>query len=92
MAGQHDQGNPGFGNNKTWEFAMLASGKRALGCKQVYKIKYNIDGTVERQKARLVLLGNNQVEGIDFNESFAPVACTATVHCILTIAISKGQV
>jgi len=56
----------------------------------VYKIKYNADGTVDRYKGRLVVLANNPVEGVDFNESFTPVACMVTMRCILTIAISEG--
>ena len=53
-------------DNHTWEFTYLPPGKRALGCKWVYKIKYHADGTIERYKARLVVLGNTQVEGEDF--------------------------
>lgn len=40
----------------------------------MYKIKYNSDGTVERLKAHLVVFGNHQVAGIDYNEIFAHVA------------------
>ena len=77
-------------DNKTWEFAPLPPGKTALGCKWVYKIQYNADGSIERYKARLVVMGNHQIEGVDYNETFAPVARMVTVRCVLTIAISKG--
>jgi len=56
----------------------------------VYKIKYNADGSIERFKARLVTLGNHQVEGEDFNETFAPVAKMFTVCTLLTITTAKG--
>ena len=69
-------------DNGTWTMETLPPGKRALGSRWIYKIssrwiykiKYNSDGTVERLKARLVVFGNHQVEGIDYNETFAPVA------------------
>ncbi|WVZ16790.1 hypothetical protein V8G54_009772 [Vigna mungo] len=50
-------------NNGIWTLSTLPPGKEALGCKWIYKIKYHSDSIVERFKARLVILGNYQVEG-----------------------------
>ncbi|GJW18350.1 retrovirus-related pol polyprotein from transposon RE2 [Tanacetum coccineum] len=59
--------------NKTWTIDKLPPNKKALRCKWVYKIKYKSDGTIERFKARLVILGNHQVAGVDYSETFTPV-------------------
>jgi len=76
-------------NNQTWELVRLPSNKKALGLKWVYKIKRNSDGTVERFKARLVILINHQVKGIDYMETFAPVVNMVTVRIVLAIVVAK---
>ena len=58
----------------TWDLVDLPSGKSAIGCKWVYKIKTRSDGTIDRCKARLVARGFTQEYEIDYEETFTPVA------------------
>ncbi|KAL1198691.1 Retrovirus-related Pol polyprotein from transposon TNT 1-94 [Cardamine amara subsp. amara] len=76
--------------NKTWSITTLPPGKKAIGSKWVYKIKYNADGTLERYKARLVALGNRQVEGVDYGETFAPVVKMDTIRLFLKVAAGRN--
>lgn len=59
--------------------------RRLLGCKQVYKIKRNDDGSIGHYKSRLAILGNTLVEGLDYNETFAFVAKMVNVCTLLTV-------
>jgi hypothetical protein len=72
--------------NGTWELVKLPEGKKPVGCKWIFTVKHNADGSVERYKARLVARGFTQTYGIDYEETFAPVAKMNSVRTLLSCA------
>ncbi|KAE8730652.1 putative galacturonosyltransferase 6 [Hibiscus syriacus] len=71
--------------NNTWDLVPLPQGRKPIGNKWVFKIKRNVDDQVERYRARLVVKGYAQKEGIDFNEIFSPVVRLTTVRVLLAM-------
>jgi hypothetical protein len=72
--------------NDTWDLVDLPKEKESIGVKWVYKTKYKVNGEVDKYKERLVAKGFAQEYGVDYNETFSPVARLDTIRMVLAIA------
>ncbi|OWM65682.1 hypothetical protein CDL15_Pgr017179 [Punica granatum] len=72
--------------NGTWELVSLPLGKTVVGCRWVYTVKTSPNGRVDRLKACLVAKGYTQIPGLDYGDTFSPVAKVASVRLLLSLA------
>jgi hypothetical protein len=79
-----------FKRNQVWTLVDPLRDVNVIGTKWVFKNKQGEDGVVVRNKACLVAQGYSQLEGLDFGETFAPVACLEAIRILLAFAASKG--
>ena len=72
--------------NSAWEIVPRSEGKSMVGSRWIYKVKQVADRSVEKYKARFVTRGFSQIEGIDYEETFAPVARYSSIQTILALS------
>eukprot|EP00253_Pinus_taeda_P007007 PITA_07007 len=72
--------------NSAWEIVPRPEGKSVVGQRWVYKVKQATDGSVEKYKARFVARGFSQIEGIDYEETFAPITRYSFIRTILALS------
>ncbi|GJY15196.1 retrovirus-related pol polyprotein from transposon RE1 [Tanacetum coccineum] len=73
-------------HNGTWALVDLPVHKKAIGCKWVFGVKMNPDGSIARLKARLVAKGYAQTYGIDYSETFSPVTKISSILLFISLA------
>ncbi|KAI0996197.1 Retrovirus-related Pol polyprotein from transposon TNT 1-94 [Podosphaera aphanis] len=76
--------------NDVWKLVPRPSGRKVVGGKWVCKVKGNAQGELERFKARYVAKGFSQIQGLDYDETFAPVVRYDSLRLLLAISASKG--
>jgi hypothetical protein len=74
----------------TWKTVPRPPGKNVVGCKWVFRIKRKADSTVDKYKARLVARGFTQIHGVDYFNTYSPVARLASFRLILALAVRYG--
>ena len=73
-------------HNSVWNVVPRSENKSVVSSRWLYKVKHDADGSVEKHKARFVARGFSQVEGIDYDETFGPVARYSLIRSILALS------
>jgi hypothetical protein len=76
--------------NDVWEIVPRPEGKSVVTSRWLYKLKYAVDGSIEKYKGRFVTRGFSQVEGVNYDETFAPVARYTSIRAVISIATEMG--
>jgi hypothetical protein len=73
-----------------WDVVPRLEGKYVVTSKWIYKIKHTVDRSIEKYKAIFVARGFSQIEGVDYDETFAPVARYTSIRSIIALVASMG--
>jgi hypothetical protein len=76
--------------NDVWEVVRRPEGKSMVTFRWLYKLKYVVDGSIEKYKAHFVVWGFSQVEGVDYDETFALAARYTSIRAMISIATEMG--
>lgn len=77
-------------SNRTWEIIMSHLNMNIVGSKWVFKIKENMDTSIERFKDRLVPQNFKQQHGLDYNETLSPIIKPQTIRVVLSLDVSSA--
>ena len=75
-------------DNGTWDLVPLPTEKKAIGCRWLFFVKFNLNGSVARLKARLVAKGYAQTYGVDYSDTFSPIAKLTSICMFISLATS----
>jgi len=71
--------------NNTWDLVNFPRGKQPICCRWLFKLKFKADGSIDKYKARFVANGYSQKKGIDFEETFSPIAKLNAIRLIIAL-------
>ena len=77
-------------DNGTLDFVHLPVGKKDIGCRWVFTVKVNPNGSIVRLKARLIVKGYAQTYGVDYSETFSPIAKLTSIRLLISLAATHG--
>ena len=76
--------------NHTWDLVPLFKDMNLVGCKWIFRVKYNADSSILKYKARLVAKGFHQTPGVNYAETFSPIVKIPAIRVLFALAATYG--